>query len=109
MLWCLVYLGSFKRLRNKVNSELKRDTVRNNNERIDKAKDENEVWKVVKDISNPNRNNNIILTENGKDVSDEKEVAEIFNNFFIEKIEKLKENIDITMIEDPLERLRQRS
>ena len=40
----------FKRLRNKVNSELKKDTIRNNNERIDKANDENEVWKIVKEI-----------------------------------------------------------
>ena len=46
----------FKRLRNKVNSELKKDTIRNNNERIDKANDENEVWKIVKEISSPNRN-----------------------------------------------------
>ena len=51
--------AKFKRLRNKVNSELKKDTINNNNVRIDKANDENEVWKVVKEISNPNRNNNI--------------------------------------------------
>ena len=70
----------FKRLRNKVNSELKKDTFQYNNDRIDKAQDENEVWKVVKEINNPNRNNNIILTENGEEVADEKVVAEIFNN-----------------------------
>ena len=96
----------FKRLRNKVNSELKKDTIRNNNERIDKANDENEVWKIVKEISSPNRNNNIILNEDGIEITDGKEVAEIFNNFFIQKIEKLKDNIDISIVEDPLERLR---
>ena len=96
----------FKRLRNKVNSKLKKDTIRNNNERIDKANDENEVWKIVKEISSPNRNNNIILNEDGIEITDGKEVAEIFNNFFIQKIEKLKDNIDISIVEDPLERLR---
>ena len=93
-------------MRNKVNSELKKDTIRNNNERIDKANDENEVWKIVKEISSPNRNNNIILNEDGIEITDGKEVAEIFNNFFIQKIEKLKDNIDTSIVEDPLERLR---
>ena len=69
-------------MRNRVNSELKKDTINNNNERIDKANDENEVWKIVKEISNPNRNDNIILNEEGKEVTEEKEVAEIFNSFF---------------------------
>ena len=66
----------------------------------------NEVWKIVKEISSPNRNNNIILNEDGIEITDGKEVAEIFNNFFIQKIEKLKDNIDISIVEDPLERLR---
>ena len=30
------------------------------------------------------------------------EVAEIFNEFFVQKIEKLKENIDQSYVEDPL-------
>ena len=37
----------YKRLRKKVNSELKKDSLRHNNERIEKTEDENEVWKVV--------------------------------------------------------------
>ena len=37
----------YKRLRNKVNSELRKDIRKHNNNRVDRAKDENEIWKIV--------------------------------------------------------------
>ena len=40
----------FKRLRNRVNSMIKADVIKYNEERITKADDINEVWKVVSDI-----------------------------------------------------------
>ena len=57
---------------------MKKDTIRNNNDRLDKANDENEVWKIVKEISNPKTNNNITLMEDVKKVDDEMEVAEMY-------------------------------
>jgi hypothetical protein len=39
-----------------VNSELKKDNIRYNNQRIEKTNENNEVWKVVGNISNPQSN-----------------------------------------------------
>ena len=44
---------------------------------------------------------NIINTD-GTTVNDEEEVAELFNDFFIEKVEQLKKNIDKDLVEYPL-------
>ena len=35
----------------------------------------------------------------------EDEVAEVFNKFFVDKMKTLKDNIDQSIVEDPLERL----
>ena len=49
-----------------------------------------------------------IKKEDGQVVSDELEVAELFNDFFINKIDKLKKSIDPNLIEDPLVRLKEK-
>ena len=43
----------YKKMRNRVNSMIKADVIRYNEERITKAEDVNEVWKVVSDIAAP--------------------------------------------------------
>ena len=63
---------------------------------------------MVNDINKPKSAAGITLLENGIKISNEKEVAEIFNVFFVEKIVKLKENIDPNYVEDPLTRLKEK-
>ena len=47
------------------------------------------------------------MREGEEEITDEKEIVEIFNDFFIQKkIEGLKNNIDPTKIKDPLEKLK---
>ena len=101
-----VQQNKYKKLRNRVNSQLKKDNLNFNSDRIKKAKDENEVWKIVKDVTSPRTNQNITLIENGVEITKEEEVAELFNEFFVEKISKLKQNIDNKYKEDPLQRLK---
>jgi hypothetical protein len=48
----------------------------------------------------------LTLNEDGKIIEDEKEIGNIFNSFFIEKIINLRENIDQTMVKDPTEKLK---
>ena len=96
----------YKKLRNRVISELRNDNINFNNERVKSAKDENEMWKVVKDITSPRSSATINLIEDGKIIEDEKEVADVFNSFFVEKIKDL--NIDHSMVEDPCTRLREK-
>ena len=55
----IVLHSRYKKLRNRMNGDLKKDSLRFNNERVDKAQDENEIWKVVNDLNNPKSNSNM--------------------------------------------------
>ena len=71
--------SKYKMLRNKVNSALKKDSVNFNSDRIKQAKDENEIWNVVSDITKPNAEHTWNMkTENGN-TSDKQEIAVSFN------------------------------
>ena len=39
-------------------------------------------------------------------ITEEQELANTFNNFFVDKVEKLKDNINPNMVKDPLEKLK---
>ncbi len=91
-----------------MNSELKKDNIRHNSERVREANDENEIWKVIKDLANPKSDSTIRLVEDGEIIEDEREVADIFNTFFVSKISDPKDNIDSTKVEDPLTRLKKK-
>ena len=45
---------------------------------------------------------------NGEKISDEFQIAEMFNKFFVSKIETLKAGIDKDFVEDPLSKLREK-
>ena len=92
-----ILFQKFKITRNQVNSSLRKDSVDFNNNRIEQANDENEVWKVVNDVIQPKKENDWSLKEGDKLIKDEQMIADTFNKFFIEKIEDLKKNINITM------------
>ena len=57
---------------------VKNDTIKYNNERVEKAGDGNEIWKIVKDITSPKSDKQWVLIENGETLEDEKEIAEVF-------------------------------
>ena len=46
--------------------------------------------------------------QEGNNVTQEKEVANTFNDFFINRVESLKKNIDQSLVEDPLVRLKEK-
>ena len=98
----------YKRLRNRVNSMVKSDTIKYNDERVEKACDENEIWRIVKEVTSPKNESKWTLIEEGKTINDEQEVAEIFNDFFINKISNIKDNIDQNRVEDPIKRLEEK-
>ena len=75
--------------------------------RIDNAKDENEVWKVAKEIINPVKENNFSMKVNDVLTDDPKVISDGFNSFFVKKIEDLKANIDPNLVKDPLDKLRE--
>ena len=97
--------AKYRHLRNRAINQLRNDTLQQNSDRIDKADNEGETWKVVNEIIKPRTPNNITIRTPKGDVTEEKEVAAIFNSFFVEKINSLKSNIDPCHIKDPLERI----
>jgi len=102
-------LQQYKILRNKVTSEIRKENINYNNNRIKEANNESELWRVANEVLNPKKENDLkIINTEGKILAEEKEVAEAFNEYFIEKIQLLKENIDRTKVEDPLARLREK-
>jgi hypothetical protein len=56
----------------------------------------------------PQVKKSLTVNEDGKIIEDEKEIGNIFNSFFIEKIINLRENIDQTMVTDPTEKLKEK-
>ena len=48
----------YKTLRNKATANIRKDNIKINSERMLKAKNVNEIWKVAKDITNPHSENN---------------------------------------------------
>ena len=99
----------YKTLRNKVTSQIRKENIDYNNNRIEEAKNEGELWKVAKEVLNPRRETEMkIIKEDGTETTDEQEIAESFNTFFTDKIEQLKRNIDPSMVEDPNVRLREK-
>ena len=98
----------YKKLRNKVTNEIRKDTIRNNCERIEKADNEKEMWKIVNEVTKPKEDQVWRLKEESGVIEEEKEIAEVFNKFFVEKIEKLKEGIDKDYVKEPLEKLKKK-
>ena len=77
-----------------------------NGERIEKANNEQEIWKIVKEINNPTSETIWSLKEDNVIIKDEQEIANVFNHHFVDKITKLKDNIDKTRIKEPLSKLK---
>ena len=104
-----VLIQQYRSIRNRVTCQIRKETVDYNNKRIEEANSEKELWKVANEVIKPKTEMEWkIKNNNGDTVTDELEVAEEFNNFFVNKIEQLKNDIDTTLIEDPLVRLKEK-
>ena len=104
-----ILITKYKKLRNLVNAKIRKETIAHNNERVKNAKNENKIWKVVKEVTNPQKDNNWSLhLEDGSVSNDESKIANTFNDYFITKIKLLKDGIDPNLKEDPLEKLRKK-
>ena len=101
-----VWNEKYKKLRNQVTSQIRQETTDFNNNRIDNASDENEVWKIAKEIINPQNEQICAMKVNNELTEDPIIISNAFNSFFVKKIEDLKKNIDPNLKSDPLEKLK---
>ena len=100
-------MQQFKKLRNKVNSNVRADTIKFNNEIINKANSQKETWAIINEVSNPKSQNNWTLKTEQGETSDHGEIAEILNVYFNKKIVDLKNNIDPELKEDPIKKMQE--
>ena len=98
----------YKQLRNKAISQIRKDSILMNGAKISEVKNEGETWRIVNDIVKPKSSIIIIITGPDGDISDEQEVADAFNTFFVKKIEDLKAKIDPNQKNDTLEKVKER-
>ena len=62
----------------------------------------------MNDITNPKEEKKWRLQNGEEIVEDELEIAETFNKFFVDKINNLKENIDVNQKKEPLTKLKEK-
>ena len=103
-----VLMKKYKSLRNAVTNLIRKENIEHNNNRVEEAKNEAELWKIANEVNNPKSQPNWRLDINGKKIESEEEIAECFNDYFVDKIQKLKENIDPEYIGDPLAKLKKK-
>ena len=82
----------YKKLRNECNKIVRRDKLEEAKKKI--QDDPNNLWKVFNKKAKGQRKDGIKLKEDGKIIEDETEIADIFNNFFKEKIDTIKQSIE---------------
>jgi len=99
----------YKQIRNRTITQIRNDTIKRNGERIAGAKNEGETWKVVNEIIKPRSDNTITINGPEGEISDEQDVADTFNTFFIKKVADLKDKIDPNLRRDPLEKIRRKT
>ncbi len=64
----------YKKLRNRVTNQIRKDTRQFNEERIDKAGDEKEIWKLVNEVK-PKEKNQWKLKEGEEVIEKEEETS----------------------------------
>ena len=104
----LILQKKYKLLRNKVTTQIRKENIEHNNNRVEEAKTESELWKITKEVTESKSENGWKININEVPTDDESIIAESFNTYFIEKIENLKQNIDNVYKEDPFPKLKQK-
>ena len=98
-----IALQKYRTLRNRVTGQVRNDVRNENGKRIDEACNESEYWNVVNDIIKPKNDTKWKLEDSDhNDITNEEVIATKFNEFFVNKIEDLKANIDPNLKTDPL-------
>jgi len=99
-----IKMEAYKRLRNRVNSLIKRDHVRKSEYDLSNGKSPYAVANSLLGKTNK-KDGSICLVENGKPVFKESETATILNEHFVNKIKGLKKGIDPEAKLNPLSNL----
>ena len=96
----------FKKVRNRCVNFIRRDNKnRLKTEILSKSDSPMSIWKLVDRLNAKDCDTNVTLVEDGREITDEVEAADIFNMHFKTKIELLRKKIDTTNTRDPISAL----
>jgi len=99
-----IQLSKYKKLRNRVVASIRNDQKRNAESSLKCGVN---PWHIANKFLGKSKSTDMPLIENGKTITDDKEKAETMNEFFIEKVELLRGQINPKQIENPLQKLKQ--
>ena len=77
-----VCLQKYKTLRNRIISQIRRESKAATIERINQSGKPSELWKTVKEVPAQQSHQTITLVEKQQNIRDKEKVAKIFNHFF---------------------------
>ena len=69
-------------MRNNVTSQLRKENIELNNNRVSEANDDNEIWRIVKEVTNPQKSSAWSIKIGDTNTMNEKVIAETFNEYF---------------------------
>ena len=69
-------------MRNNVTSQLRKENIELNNNRVSEANDDNEIWRIVKEVTNPQKSSAWSIKIGDTNTMDEKVISETFNEYF---------------------------
>ena len=90
----------YKRLRNQCNRIIRRDKLEEAKKQI--QENPNNMWKIFNNTFKGKRKDGMKLKEGDKIVDNEKDLSNIFNKFFKDKIENIKDSIETIQEDDPI-------
>ena len=96
----------YKKARNSVTARIRTEAYQDTINQLTSVEGPSHCWKKVKSINNSSKDTNPELIENGQTVKDEKELTNIHNTHFKDKIEKIEREIPKTD-ESPTRRLKE--
>jgi hypothetical protein len=92
----------YRQLRNKCVSLQKRDTIKNNVNQFNDLTNPKDIWRATKSVINPRTKTEHQLKVGNDLIQDDYTVAKVFNDFFVSKVEGLRNSIDAKGLPDPL-------
>jgi len=93
---------AYKRIRNKVKSEIRRGRRSNADKKLKSGEN---PWHVVRDLLGDRKSTTLPLMENGKEIENNQDKADAMNSFFVSKVVNLQSKIDQSRKEDPIKRI----
>jgi hypothetical protein len=92
----------YRQLRNKCVSLQKRDTIKNNVNMFSELTNPTDIWRATKSVINSRIKTEHQLKVDNDLIQDHSSVANLFNDYFVSKVEGLRNSIDATGLPEPL-------